>query len=258
MNSHLPLHEWDHNPQAIINPKEVTEKVVNFPDTVVSCFSCLTFQRMISDYPHEAIASTSTAQGEIPIYRLQIGKQTIAAFNSQVGSPACVGVLEHLWAMGMKRLVLFGTCGVLDSSIEEVSIIIPNRAVRDEGTSFHYLKPSYELDVNKRSLEDFQSYLNQKGVSSRIGKAWTTDAIFRETIDRYKKRKEQGCICVDMECSAVVAWAQLRSVEVCHFFYAADHLSEEAWDSRSLSDHVALDSKAFIAQIAIEFALIWK
>ncbi|MCR8969347.1 nucleoside phosphorylase [Facklamia sp. 7083-14-GEN3] len=257
MDIHLPLHEFDSNSKAIINPEDLNEQIENFPKTVVSCFARSTFQRMINNYPNEIIAITSTAHGEIPIYRLQVEDKELAAFNSQVGSPACVAVLEDLWAMGMERLILFGTCGVLDDRIEDVSIIIPNQAIRDEGTSFHYLKPSYEMEVNQTSLASFQNYLNQKNISSYVGKVWTTDAIYRETIDRYRKRKEQGGIGVDMECSAVAAWAQFRSVEVCHFFYAADHLNEEVWDSRSLANDAALDSKDLIAQIAVDFALKW-
>ncbi len=58
-----------------------------------------------------------------------------------------------------------------------------------------------------------------------------------------------------MECSAVAAWADFRQVKVCHFFYAADHLSEENWDIRSLSNDADLDNKDKIAQLAIRIGL---
>lgn len=255
---HIPLLEFDENQRAIINPKEVTDPVPDFPKTVVSCFARSTFKTLLDTYPHQQIAQTSIAHSDIPIYKIHKEEQTLAIFNSQVGSPACVGILEDLYAMGMEKLVLFGTCGVLDSTIEDVSIVIPNRAVRDEGTSFHYLAPSYEVAVNQASLELLTQFLQKGSISYRVGKAWTTDAIFRETVARYQQRKAQGCLVVDMECSAVAAWAHHRQVDVCHFFYAADHLSEEVWDSRSLSDHEALDSKAIIAKIAVDFAAFWQ
>ena len=102
------------------------------------------------------------------------------------------------------------------------------------------------------------SLLLRYKVSYQKGKVWTTDAPYRETIGKMKRRKESGSICVDMECSAVAALASFRGFELCHFFYAADHLSEEKWDIRTLSSHSDLDSKDRIADLAIQFALLWE
>ena len=52
--------------------------------------------------------------------------------------------------MGINKLVIFGTCGVLDKNIKDLSIIVPNKAIRDEGTSYHYKKPSREIEINKK------------------------------------------------------------------------------------------------------------
>lgn len=157
----------------------------------------------------------------------------------------------------MEKLVLFGTCGVLDQDIEATSIIIPTSALRDEGDSYHYLPASDEVKVNKGILPLFQSFLDSHKVSYQKGKVWTTDAPYRETIGKMKHRKESGAIYVDMEYSAVAALADFRGFELCHFFYEADHLSEEKWDIRTLSSHADLDSKDRIADLAIQFALFW-
>ena len=86
---------------------------------------------------------------------------------------------------------------------------------------------------------------------------WTTDAPYRETIDKMKRRKAAGAICVDMECSAVAALAAFREFDLCHFFYAADHLSEGNWDARNLMNHADLDEKDKVALLALEFACDW-
>ena len=112
--------------------------------------------------------------------------------------------------------------------------------------------------MNKESLPLFQVFLDHHKVSYQKGKVWTTDAPYRETIDKMKRRKEAGAICVDMECSAVAALAAFRGFDLCHFFYAADHLSEEKWDIRTLSSHEDLDGKDRIAELAIQFALLWE
>lgn len=86
------------------------------------------------------------------------------------------------------------------------------------------------------------------------GKVWTTDAFYRETRAKFEKRKAQGCVCVDMECSALMALAQFRGIDVFEFFYAGDNLDREQWDPRSLSTHAKLDEKDRAAYLALELA----
>lgn len=252
------LEDFDTNREAIINPQDLHDPIKGFPKVAVSCFSRVTFARLLENYDHEVIARTSMANFEVLVYGITIGDQQIAVFNSPVGAASCVGIIEDLIQFGMEKLVLFGTCGVLDQDIEATSIMIPRSALRDEGTSYHYLPASDEVEVNQSSLPLFQPFLEKHQISHTIGKVWTTDAPYRETIDKMKRRKKAGAICVDMECSAVAALAAFRDFDLCHFFYAADHLSEEKWDIRTLSSHEDLDSKDRVAELAIQFALLWE
>jgi len=251
------LTEFDANRQAIINPEDLNEPLEGFPKIAVSCFSRLTFQRMLEMFPHELIYEISMANVAIPIYKLVIDDNELAIFNAPVGASACVGILEDIFVLGADKLVLFGTCGVLDEDIKETSIIIPSLALRDEGTSFHYVEASDEIAVNVGVLDHFRSYLNERQISHKEGKVWTTDGVYRETNGKLKARKAAGAICVDMECSAVAALAKFRGVDICHFFYAADHLSEGNWDARNLMNHMDLDEKDKIALLALEFACDW-
>ena len=156
--------------------------------------------------------------------------------------------------MGVETLVLFGTCGVLDRSIDDCAVILPTSALRDEGTSYHYAPPSDEIRVNVAHRELFTSLMEELRLRYVSGKCWTTDAIYRETRAKMLRRKEQGCICVDMECASVAAAAQFRGKEALHFFYAADNLDSTEWDERSLSNFANLDEKDRIAMIALEAA----
>lgn len=91
-------------------------------------------------------------------------------------------------------------------------------------------------------------------VKYTIGKVWTTDAFYRETQDKVNCRKEQGYICVDMECSANTALAQFKGKELVEFFYAADNLDSEQWDVCSLSNYDRREEKDRIATVALELA----
>ena len=101
---------------------------------------------------------------------------------------------------------------------------------------------------------EFEAILRETGVDFTEGKVWTTDAFYRETRGKFEKRKAQGCVCVDMECSALMALAQFRGIDVFEFFYAGDNLDREQWDPRSLSTHAKLDEKDRAAYLALELA----
>ena len=160
------LTEFDDNRQAIINPQDLHEPIEGFPKVVISCFSRVTFARLLENYDHEVIARTSMANFEVVVYGITIGDQQIGAFNAPVGAASCVGIIEDLIQFGMEKLVLFGTCGVLNRDIEATSIIIPTAALRDEGTSYHYLPASDEVEVNKKTLPLFQAFLESQGFLS--------------------------------------------------------------------------------------------
>lgn len=248
------LEEFDSNKKAIIDVYDLVKPIENFPKVAISCFARVTFERLINELNGKVIAKINLANMEIPIYKATYKGVEIALFTSYVGAAGCVGVIEELFAMGAEKLILFGTCGVLDASIKDCSIIIPNKAVRDEGTSFHYVKSSDEIEVNKKYIDDFVDILKEFDCSYTIGKVWTTDAIYRETREKVNLRKQAGCICVDMECSAVAAVADFREKEVFQFFYAADNLDNETWDARSLGNESNILEKDRIAMLAMELA----
>lgn len=249
------LEEFDENKRAVINPDDLISPVEGMPKIAVTCFSAETFQRMLESFGGKKIAKTVVANMEIPVYKTSYKGMDLALFMSDVGAPACVAALEDIFAMGAEKIVIFGTCGVLDAAIEDCSIIIPDAAVRDEGTSFHYAPPSDEIAVNTKYIGAFREMLDTIGCSYTVGKTWTTDGIYRETKNKIAKRKEMGCVCVDMECSAVAALAQFRGKDVFQFFYAADNLDGENWDIRSLSNLEKLSEKDKVALLAMDFAV---
>lgn len=248
------LNQFDPNKTAVINPDDLVRKRDDMPTVAVTCFSKETFRRMVDRFGGTKITVRSLANLDITVYETLYKDAKVALFLSPVGAPACALLLEDIFALGVQRAVMFGTCGVLDKSIEDCSIIIPDKAVRDEGTSYHYAQASDEIDVNMRYTEEFIGILKDFGCSYKKGKVWTTDAFYRETREKMKVRKEQGCICVDMECSAVAAVAKFREKEVFQFFYAADNLDEDQWDMRSLENGDKLDEKDKAALLAMELA----
>lgn len=249
------LEEFDPQVQAVINPENLIASNPDMPPVAVACFSHVTFTRMVDMLTDvREIAQIGNANGKYPVYRGNWQGMPVALFLAQVGAPNSIAVVEELTAMGARKFVIFGNCGVLDGSIRDCGIIIPTSAMRDEGTSYHYAPPSDEIVANPKHRELFESILQRTGVEYTVGKVWTTDAFYRETRAKVEKRKRQGCVCVDMECSALMTLAQMRKIEIFEFFYAGDNLDKEQWDPRSLSTHAMLEEKDRASYLALELA----
>ncbi len=250
------LEEFDKNKNATFDPCEIQNVIPGFPKVAVSCFSSKLFEELLNSFDHELIAEIKNANSGNPIYKLNYKGLDVAFFMSRVGAPACIADMEEIMVMGAEKFVIFGTCGVLDSRINDLAIIIPTSAMRDEGTSFHYASSSDEIKVNtnKEYMKKFKNLLKEHNYSYVEGKTWTTDAIYRETRDKVLKRKEAGCVCVDMECSAIAALMKFRDREVFQFFYAADNLDSQKWDMRSLGCADKVPEKALIGLLAFEMA----
>ena len=111
------------------------------------------------------------------------------------------------------------------------------------------------IKVNRKYRDEFKAVLRECGYPFVEGMTWTTDAPYRETRSKVNRRKEQGAICVEMECAAMQAACDFRGTEFFQFFYAGDNLDHSTWDPRSLSGDARLDDKTKIMLLAFELGL---
>lgn len=246
---------FDHTKTAFINPEDTVKAKSDFPEVCITTFSDKMIEKYISVNRAEKIAELYTANGITPVYNINYRGKQIALFLSRVGAPACAAGLEEVIAMGAEKIVLFGCCGVLDQAAVQDKIIIPLSAVRDEGTSYHYIPPSEEIRTEEDSVHKLEFCLKKLGLPYVTGKTWTTDAVYRETRKVLKERREQGCVAVEMEISAALAVAQFRQVRILPFLYGADNLDADEWECRDLKEYgIAGVHKYF--ELALECASI--
>ena len=248
------LREFDPAKRAVIDPDRIFGPVEDFPETVISIFSHQLFDKIRDFLGGVAIAETRDVDGIWPVYRVTYKGNTFALYKARLGAPACVGCFEDVIPMGARRIILLGNCGVLDKNIEDCGIIIPRKAIRDEGTSYHYAPAADLIDVNKKYVPEFQAVCREFGYPYVEGTTWTTDAFYRETRGKIEKRKAMGAVCVEMECAAMQAMCDFRGVEFFQFLYAGDNLDHSGWDPRSLAGDVRLEDKEKIALLAFELA----
>ena len=211
-------------------------------------------QKVSSLRSTEAIAELYTANGRIPVYKIRYKDTDIAFYLSRVGAPACVAGFEEIVAMGARKFVLFGSCGVLDDERVKDNLILPVSAVRDEGTSYHYIAPSPEIEADPHSVRIAETVLASCGYPYIKGKTWTSDAIYRETLPLIQERRQEGCLVVEMECASMLAVAKYRHIPFIQFLYGADNLSSDTWEIRDLCLYGLSNAEKFMV-LAFECGL---
>ena len=186
-----------------------------------------------------------------PVYRFK--GTNIGLVKTSIGAPiASVLFAEMSVVYGAKYGVLFGTCGSLDKNIEPNCLIVPSACYRDEGTSYHYMEASDYIDI--KNYKEVSKYLDELGIKYVVGKSWTTDAFYRETDIEFEKRKNEGCIVVEMELAAVEAVARYHNVELYPFLYRADNLDSKSWDKGSRDSLLGTDKRLEIVNVAYYIA----
>lgn len=240
--------------EAIINPEDFVSKIKDMPEIAIACYSHVLFSSIINNYECKVIGKLDYTDMEKKIYEIRYHGKKFALFMMSVGGPAAATCIEDLHAMGCNKFIVFGNCGVLDSNIDDLGIIIPNKAIRDEGLSFHYMEDSFDVLVNEKYKDIFKEILDNYGYSYTEGITWTTDAFYRETKEKVSKMKEYGAVCVEMEVASLQAVCNFRKIDLFTFFYAADNLANEYWDKRSLSGKTKIDEKMQVVELALDLA----
>ncbi len=218
--------------------------------TAVTTFSRHLFGELISKTGAKKIFALPGGV-EIDVYEFVHDGKRLAAYMSPVGAPAAVAAMEEMYARGVENIVAFGICGAL-IDIPTRKLVVPTRAFRDEGTSYHYAAASDYIDLT--GSKAVAEYLSSCGLSFVEGATWTTDGFYRETRTRVNEMKANGCIAVDMECSALQAAACYRGKDFYTFFITADSLSGEEWEPNYLLDVKATSAETVAVAAAVGFA----
>ena len=233
-----PILEFDPSPDAVIEPSAVIEPR-DVPAHVVLCYFQEVIERVVREHGGREVARLRSEIGENPIYEIEYGGSRLAIVHPGVGAPLAAGFLEELIALGCRAFVGAGGAGVLVPELALGHVIVPTAAIRDEGTSYHYLPPSREVAADRHAVAAIIATLVRHNVPYVTGKTWTTDALYRETRTTMARRVAEGCLAVEMEAAACFAVARFRGVPFGQLLYAGDDLSGERWDQRGWDRHAS-------------------
>lgn len=247
----FPLLEFDPTRAALIEPRPPRSLKVPMPDRAVMCFFLEVVDEVCGDGRAEEITHFKWEHGTHRVYRLEVEGEPIAVFHPGVGAPLATGLMEEAIASGARTFMACGGAGAVQPGLALGHVVVPNAAVRDEGTSFHYIAPSREIAADPSCVAAAVAVLEGNGVPHTVGKTWTTDAPYRETVARIARRREEGCITVEMETGAFLAVAAFRGVRFAQYLYAGDDVSGETWDNRSWQTS---DARTQLFWLAVEAA----
>ncbi|MCJ7664099.1 MAG: nucleoside phosphorylase [Desulfobacterales bacterium] len=198
---------------------------------------------LICVIPHDLRAFVKLLQGEPvkawkgyrEVYQGRVGEGRVTIARTPAGAPACVALAEELASFGTKQILFVGYCGSLQPSVRAGDIIVPGSAIREEGTSYHYLPPSVAAHPNEEIQGVIRDCLQRRKIPFHQGTIWTTDAIYRETKGKVKHYQAQGVLGVEMELAALFAFGMARQVAIGGLLVVADELSAESWRPRFFS-----------------------
>jgi len=150
------------------------------------------------------------------LFRWKAGDVEVGVIGGTVGAPFAVLVAEELFASGCEALVTISSAGLVAPDARPPFFVLIERALRDEGTSYHYLPAARYADADPALTDSVARSLAGTPTSVRRGSSWTTDAPFRETRTLIDQRRAEGLLCVEMEAAALLAMASaLRRPVTC-------------------------------------------
>ena len=228
----IPILEFDDNAQAVIMPTH-EDLDLNLPARCVYAFLEEEIERYANSVGAEKVGEFVSATKIFPVYVMTYNGEEICLAQAPVGSAAAAQFMDWLIGYGVKQIISTGTCGVL-VEMKENAFLIPTRALRDEGVSYHYVAPSRYIDMNKLALGAIERTLKQKKIPYEEVMTWSTDGFYRETPDKVAYRIEEGCRVVEMECASLAAVAQLRGAIWGLLLFTADSLADiDNYDQRN-------------------------
>jgi uridine phosphorylase len=162
------------------------------------------------------------------VYEDSQGHPPVGVGGPAVGAPQAVMILEKLIVLGAQKIIFFGWAGGLQADLSPGDFIIPDQALSEEGTSRHYSDDRYPKPspLLQRELERL---LEKENLPYRKGLIWTTDAPYRETVEKVRAYQKQGVLGVEMEASALFTVGAFRDVEIAALLIVSDDLSGTTW-----------------------------
>jgi purine-nucleoside phosphorylase len=213
--------------RAIVNPVKGKNPPATGPLAIIAATeSDLRLLARLTDTP--VVEQRKLYMSSLQVHANDRRRFTLA--GPMVGAPYAAMIVEALGVWGVESILFVGWCGAVSQQVKAGDIIVPDSAMVDEGTSGHYCDPTCRVALPARALvHQVRSSLQRHGAEFHEGAVWTTDAIFRETVEKVKHYQAKGALAVEMEQSAILTVAGFREMAAAGILVVSDELSDYEW-----------------------------
>jgi uridine phosphorylase len=219
------------------------------PDTVVLCYSSALLAHVARRYASRAVRGLF---GKALVLK-RARRSTVVVGQFGVGAPATAVLVEDLVALGAGRFVAVGVAGGIATDRRVGDAVVVDSAIRDEGTSRHYLPPGFDVAASAAVVAELTQLLATGERRPVVGRTWTTDAPYRERRGDVRRHQENGVQTVEMEAAALFAVAAALGVSAGAVLVVADTLSGDGWrldaDSTFIERRLAETFDAIVAPL---------
>jgi purine-nucleoside phosphorylase len=229
----FPNYPDKHSLASLLNPEDIVSyrrrlgrlPSIKFPEGILFCLERGMPRRMRRRAPVRKVGSMLGDLYQVRNSQERVGVMT----DFGGGAPIVAELAEELIALGASRLLLMTWGGALQPGLSPGDIVVCNRAVRDEGTSHHYLPPGKFVEASPELVERFAAAILARGGQGAVGPTWTTDAPYRETASEVIWYQAEGVMTVEMEIAGLYAVSQVRNVQAAAAVVIMDSLADLRW-----------------------------
>lgn len=227
----LPQFSEKHGYSSLITPAKVLEHRRQYgrlpstppPKTVIFCYQGRFLQQVLEEMP------LKPCDGCFSKLHYFVDYPSVAIGDFGIGSPLIAVKMEELISWGVQEFISIGTAGSLQTKAGIGDIILCEKAIRDEGTSHHYLPATKYIHAPRRMTTKLQNLLKISALPHHVGSTWTTDSFYRQTAEEVKQYQKEGVITVDMEAAALFAVAHFYQVDLGAMFTISDSHADLTW-----------------------------
>ena len=183
------------------------------------------------------------------LYRFTFNEESYGLIGNAVGASFAVLLAEQLFASGCKMLISITSAGIISQPLNNERFVLIDTTLRDEGTSYHYLPPDEISDIQPDLFDKLKPIIQNKALSICMGRSWTTDAPYRETQTSIDAAKKAGAICVEMEASALYAFAKFCNKNIICIAHLTNTMAQNDIDFEKGVENGSIDSLNIINSV---------
>jgi len=184
------------------------------------------------------------------LHTFALAGEIVGIIGCVVGAPFAVLVAEELFACGCRCLISLTSAGQIVSAGNPPYFVVIDRALRDEGTSYHYAAPAMFAEADPQLVATAMDALRQAGLQAVVGPSWTTDAPFRETAGALAAARAMGVLAVEMEAAALYTFARRRGVSVLCLAHVTNTMGQVHGDFEKGRADGTADALTILATVA--------